>query len=219
MAGFSKPVPAAPLVDLQTGRINLAWLNWILNIDGAVGSGSGSQPLPVVSDVTFDTPNTTGRIASLEGRFNGLEALVYDVARPRSQSAWPPLFVSSNIPVGSGVALANNTPTDITHISLTPGTWLVFGNVVINPAVGTTVTVWLGWTSITSATLPTLPNQGAEFQISNAFPASATLALPVGLQIITVGSSAQNVYLSTYVTWGTAQPGGYGFLGAVRLGN
>lgn len=72
---FSHPVPAAPLVDIRTGRITLPWLQFILNIDGAVESG-GIVPIPVITDVSFLTPNTSGRIANLEAKVKVLEMLL-----------------------------------------------------------------------------------------------------------------------------------------------
>lgn len=124
-------------------------------------------------------------------------------------------LISSTVLVGSAVALANATATNITSISLTAGDWDVSGNVIENPTGSTSTTQFVVWTSSTSATAPTAPNQGGE-----ALWAGTASGLPVGL---TVGpmrfsvTGATTVFLSVQANWTTSQPGGYGYIRARRV--
>jgi hypothetical protein len=66
-------------------------------------------------------------------------------------------YISATVLVGAAVALTNNTPTNITSISLTPGDWDVTATVADNPA-GTTVPATLfGAISTTTSSLGTSP--------------------------------------------------------------
>ena len=124
-------------------------------------------------------------------------------------------LITSQVLVGSTVTLDNNTPADITSISLTAGDWDVDGNVVLNPGSGTVLIQVIGWISTTSATLPTLPNQGAEAIWAGSVTTQA-IALSVGR--IHVGlNSTTTVYLSIMASWSTTQPGGYGYIRARRV--
>lgn len=55
---------------------------------------------------------------------------------------------------GSAVSLSNNTPTNITSVSLTAGDWEVQSSIVFLPAAGTTVAQVVAGMNTTSATLP-----------------------------------------------------------------
>lgn len=93
MAGFIKPTPSAPLVDLRTGRINIPWLEWFLTIDSATanssgGGGTGVQTLSDINNLAFDTPNSTGRIAYLEARVNALETQLADTPNAPGRIAY-----------------------------------------------------------------------------------------------------------------------------------
>lgn len=54
----------------------------------------------------------------------------------------------------TGVAIANNTATNMTSISLTAGDWEVFGNVLYNTAAGASLTTVIAGANTTTATLP-----------------------------------------------------------------
>lgn len=121
---------------------------------------------------------------------------------------------SSNVPAGSAVVLTNNVAADITHITLQPGTWLVYGNVGLFAAGGAGYD-GLGWISSVSATQPTAPNSGAMFADSPAGVNQSNL-YPVGAQIITVVAPTV-IYLSAEGTFGGGSLSAYGFLGALPV--
>jgi len=240
--GFVKPVFNAPMVDLRTGRINIQWWQWLLTIDAAVGGSGGNPPISAVSDLVFDTPNTSGQIAQVEARTNAVETLLADSARRepanlsvlfgqvnelttltmglhnpiQPRTGIPGTIVSSTVLAGAAIPVPNNTTFDLTHIPLTAGTWLVYANIVIAPGAGTTVSVIEAWTSTSSATPPTAPNAGAQVLSEYAGPAGTEFILPVGMQLMVVPGAAA-AYLSAFVTWAVAQPSAYGFIGAIRL--
>lgn len=136
---------------------------------------------------------------------------------PTGPAGIPGTIISSTVLVGAGTAITSGSAFDVTHINLTVGTWLVYGNIAINPAGGTVIQQIAVWTSTTSATLPTEPNAGAEQILSyTTGGAGAVSAVSVGMQLVVVPTTA-TVYLSGNVTWTTAQPGAFGFIGAIRL--
>lgn len=126
-------------------------------------------------------------------------------------------FKSSSIPVGSAVSLSSGAAADITSISLTAGDWDVWGNVITNPASGTTTGAMQSWIGTTSATIPTLPNGGAyirdDFLGANA---NNFFAWYVGTLRLSL-STTTTVYLSTQINFGVSTMSAYGFLGARRV--
>ena len=105
-------------------------------------------------------------------------------------------FQSSLVTSGSPVTATNNTAIDITSKSLTAGDWDVWGNVNMVTA-GTNPTIFIGWLSQTSATLP-------DQSLYAGIQASATtVAIAAGTGFAAPGirvsiASTQTVYLSTY---------------------
>ena len=99
---------------------------------------------------------------------------------------------------------------DAGAIQLTPGDWRIGGNVVFLNSGSTVPTLVIGWTSTSSATLPTAPNFGSEAIISATLTTGGTQLLPVGEQRISI-SSPTTVYLSCRETFtvGPASCGGF----------
>jgi hypothetical protein len=124
--------------------------------------------------------------------------------------------ITSNVAQGSAVSISNNTPANITSISLTAGDWDVTGTVAMNPAGTTTVSALVGWISTTSATLPTLPNSGAEFAFQLPFTTGVIQALPTGRIRINV-SSTTTTYLSVQSTFAVSTNSAFGFIMARRV--
>lgn len=123
-------------------------------------------------------------------------------------------FISSTVLAGSGIALATNTATNITTISLTAGDWDVSGNLAINVNGSVVLNQVVGWISTTSAAVPTAPNAGGR----SDWAGSATgipIILCTGPMRLSL-TVTTTVYLSGLVQWTVAQPGGYGFIGARR---
>lgn len=124
-------------------------------------------------------------------------------------------FISSTVLQGSAVPLTTFTTTNVTSISLTAGDWDISGNVVYQ-GVGATFTDIQGSISTVSATFPTLPGNGAYYQIATNFLAGATLGCPVGTVRMSLATTTTVFLLAIggFTPAGTATA--YGFIGARR---
>ena len=124
-------------------------------------------------------------------------------------------FISSNIPVGSAIALTSTVAANITSISLTAGDWDVWGNIVWAAAGTTTTQITQGSISTTSATLATPPNGGAFWLNDAAITAGGSTCAPIGMTRISVASTT-TVYLVVYAAFSVSTMTAYGFIGARR---
>ncbi len=126
-------------------------------------------------------------------------------------------FVSSNVASGSAVSLTTATAANVTSVSLTAGDWDCFGNVGFAPNASTSTTAYAGWISTTSATLPTVPNSGAEASYSLPWSSTTFNALfPVGVIRLSL-SGTTTVFLSAYAAFTVSTNGAYGFIGCRRV--
>lgn len=119
--------------------------------------------------------------------------------------------VFSEVLTGSAVNLTNGTATNITSITITPGTWLISGFVIINTA--TTTTVGRSGINTTSATFSANLNQGP---LTNAaIGGQCTLICPDFY--INASAATTTVYLigAAFFTVGTST--GYGNIRALRI--
>ena len=76
-------------------------------------------------------------------------------------------YISATVASGSAVSLSNNTPANVTSISLTPGDWDVWVNGYFNGGATTTVGNLIVSISTTSATLNTANGNLAVSQENN----------------------------------------------------
>lgn len=125
-------------------------------------------------------------------------------------------YVSSTVLVGSAVSLTNNASVNITSISLTAGDWDVYGNFCLNPNASTSSTANVGWISTTSATFPTLPNEGAIGGRNGAAVVGDFSTYPVGRKRISLNATT-TVYLSVFSLFTVSTNAAYGFIGARRV--
>jgi len=168
----------------------------VLVTDGSgVPSLSTTLPAFTTSSITFSP--TTGGIVGTTTNDNAAAGKVGE-------------FVSSIISSASPVNLANGTPTDITSISLSAGDWNIEGHVyIIN---GTTSSVFAGWTSLTSATLPDSSLRATiTAVISNGQWGSPTPFLRVSI------ASTTTVYLSAQANFTGGSASGVGAIYARRI--
>lgn len=124
-------------------------------------------------------------------------------------------YISSTVLAGAAVSLTTGTDANVTSISLTAGDWDVWGLVATTVAGGTTTSLAQGWISTTSATLPTIPNEGAFAYDARAIAAGGNLVMPVGMKRISLAATT-TVYLSMRLTFAASTASGYGFIGARR---
>lgn len=118
--------------------------NAALRADGTGGATAQASPL-IIAD-------TTG---SLSRSGNGGIPLQGTNTNDSAAAGYVGEVIESIIAVGSPVALTNNTPANITSISLTAGDWDVTGVISFITGSGTLLTYFIGSISTTSATLDT----------------------------------------------------------------
>jgi hypothetical protein len=124
-------------------------------------------------------------------------------------------FISATVLAGSAISNTTATAANVTSISLIAGDWQVYGNVVFAPNAATVPTVLGCWISVTSATVPTAPNEGAEFFQQLPFTTGVTQFFPCGQKRISV-SGPTTVFLSSFATFTVNTMQSYGFIGARR---
>lgn len=120
-------------------------------------------------------------------------------------------YVTSNIVVGSAVALTTSITSNVTSISLTAGDWDISGCVITNPAGTTTQNNFLAGISLTSATL-VAPNYVQLPFTANTGGASATAVPTVRVNV----NATTTVFLVAQVSFAISTCGAYGFIGARR---
>lgn len=187
--------------------------------------------VPIASAVNYVgiTNNTTGSapviealgsdsniILNLQGKGTGGAQVGGTSTNNNATAGFVGEYVESVILIGAAVSVSNNTATDITSISLTAGDWDVSGSIVSDPAAGTTTSYLAFWTSTTSATAPTAPNDNGETQLQIAVPASSTVQLPIGPMRISIASTT-TVYLSCFITFAVSTMKAYGVIRARRM--
>lgn len=109
-------------------------------------------------------------------------------------------LVSSVIPLASAVSLTSPTAANVTSISLTAGDWDVWGNVFFNN--GGVATIFAGWISTTSATIPnaSLLTQIQANSSGTSLLATGTPVPSIPLQL----SGTTTVYLSAVAVFTTS---------------
>lgn len=182
--------------------------NWISSAPAASGvtsiTGTASQVIASASTgaVTLSLPQsiaTTSAVTFGSVTFSPTTQGIVGTATNNSASTgYVGEFVSSVVLSGSPVTLTSNVAADITSISLTAGDWDLSGLSYIFVGSGT---LFIGWTSLTSATLP-------DGSLRNTLVLGAAVAqwgCPTPLMRISIASTT-TVYLSAFSTF-TIGPG------------
>jgi hypothetical protein len=121
-------------------------------------------------------------------------------------------LISTNVAIGSAVAMTSAQATNVTWITLPPGDWDVSGNV--NITVGGSVCInYSAGISTTSATLPT---DGTEINVvaSTAYLTNGSMALTT--KVVNVATTTK-VYLVAWTVYTGSVNSGYGSLTARRV--
>lgn len=126
-------------------------------------------------------------------------------------------FASSNVLVGSAVALTTGTPANVTSLTLAAGDWEIHGNLVANPAGTSAIANFGGGFSTTSGALPTAPGSGG-YAFTGAMAAGVTPAVGVTLGKLRLNvSTSTTVYLVAQSSFTVSTNGAYGFMSARRI--
>lgn len=123
--------------------------------------------------------------------------------------------VSKTVLSGSPVSLSTTVPSNVTSITLTPGTWELSGVVGYLPAGTTSITVRSGGTSTTSATLGAV---GSKFVMATpaVVPGAVGQEQLIPTTILTVVANTV-VYLVASATFTVSTLGAYGSITAKLL--
>ena len=119
--------------------------------------------------------------------------------------------ITSNIAVGSAVALTSGTAANVTSISLTAGDWDVSGWVSTNPAGTTTTTIFAAGISTTTADLGSFPVKIQGVSVAAGLSLSASTAT----QRLSLASTT-TVYLVASSTFAVSTSAAYGYITARR---
>ena len=116
-------------------------------------------------------------------------------------------IISSTVMAGSGIAMTSNVESNITSISLSPGTWLIFGNVVFSGS-GTLPSLSGLNTSITkvSATPDPISTSRLNYAAGSivygqSLPISALMVMEATTTVYLVG--ALTIAAGTWIGYGT----------------
>lgn len=174
----------------------------------------GRATTDTLTNKTYDTAGTgnsfkVGGVPVFVGQYPG------DLSTANANAGNIGEYVSAQVLAGSAVALSSGTSANITSISLTAGDWDVWGTIAFNPAGSTTMSNNGGWVSTTSATAPTIPNNGAYAGQNFPFSAGTSIIFPVGKMRISL-SGTTTVFLSCFSVFAVSTNAAYGFIGARR---
>jgi hypothetical protein len=139
----------------------------------------------------------------------GVTGAVIGLIQP--PSSW---FVESQILRGSEISLTSGVAADITHISLSAGEWLIWGNVFVDTT--GSMTNLTRWISTVSATEPTPPNRGGKSSEGLPFTSASTAGALVGLTRVLL-TSTTTYYLGVLVGLASGSAAAFGYIGARRL--
>jgi hypothetical protein len=119
---------------------------------------------------------------------------------------------SSIIPSASATSLVNSTPKNVTTLSLSAGTYMVWGNINM-PTSQAATSNYYTWVSATSA--PTIPDASFINNIVSSGAYSGSIGLSAPMQIITLASAGTVYLIADYD--GTATVTACGGLYALRI--
>lgn len=193
-AGYAPP--GAAIVDVASG---IVYLNQGTLASPVWAQSSTTAGVETLSNKTINQP-------VIMGFTNGAAAAAGQLGEE----------IESSIASGSAVALTSGVSANVTSIVLTPGNWLVYGEIDTLPAAGTTTSNVTADIHTTSATLPTSPNDGAGFNLTIALGAAVPYKGPIGFRQYKVTTNT-TVYLVANVSFAVSTLGAYGYLAGIRL--
>lgn len=124
-------------------------------------------------------------------------------------------YISSTVLQVGQVALSNGSAATVTTVALSGGDWDCHGNIVFNPAGGTTIGAVEAVIN-TSSALPTSPGAGGEQLVNGTLATGGVQILQTGtIRESTTGAST-TIFLVAQSAFGTAAMNAFGFLGCRR---
>lgn len=179
-AGTSKKIKLTLLQDGTGGRrptfANCTFLS--------TGSSTATPINQAISSLTYfeaDAVNGAWVVASADQNIGVIDG-------SSAPAGYIGEVISSSVAIGSATSLTTATAKTITSITLTPGDWMVSGNIGYIAAAGTTPTLLISSISSTNNTHATSPNGGAFAQHQAPLGTASTNVLtlsPVRINITT----------------------------------
>lgn len=193
------------LTNVATALVNLG-----------LGTPTGTGNVVLQTSPTLITP-TLGDALATSLTFSSTSGIIGTTTNDDADAGSVGEFISSNVPIGSAVALTSLVTRDITTIVLSAGDWDVWGSGATNASGGAaTTTVEIAINTV-SATLPSpSPNSSVSYiNVSNP-GANNSYILPVAPCRISVAAPT-TVYLVMFAGFPSGSVTGYGFICARRV--
>jgi hypothetical protein len=213
-------------LDQETDTYKVASVDTLLNIAG-VGDVFGPESSTDNAAARFDL--ATGKLiqdsplviadttGALSRTGNGGIPLQGTNTNDSAAAGYLGEYTSSTVVTGSAISLTNDTPANITSISLTAGDWEVEGSAYYNIAGTTTPSVLIASISATSATLDTAPGSFQIIRLSGAaFGGASVYSINQPAIRISLSGTA-TIYLVAQATFGTSTLAAYGIIKARRV--
>lgn len=126
-------------------------------------------------------------------------------------------FMTNNLPVGTPLGLTTGTATDVISLALTAGDWDVWGNVGFTGNASTLVQDLLGWSSSSSATIPSANNYANVVYGATGVAIFAQSSPVFNVPVIRYSLSAPTtVYLTVYTDFSISTLSAFGVINARR---
>jgi hypothetical protein len=165
----------------------------------------------------FTTPNGSSSDALVSTYSSAGCSLLGTTTNDSAASGFIGEYIESIVLIGAEVALTSTVTADVATVALTAGDWEIRGEVWLDLAATTTVSILATGINNASATLITVPTAGATLRQS--FPAATVnskLVQEVGPFRASV-TGTPTMYLSVNATFATSTAKAYGKLSARRI--
>jgi hypothetical protein len=149
-------------------------------------------------------------IGQLQGQGTGHVEIQGTTTNDSATAGYVGELIAANVLAGAAISISNNTPANVTSISLTAGDWDVTGNVTVTGSSGILTNVTM-WGSTASATLP---------DASTSSSLTSTIFTQLGSAIPRFrfrSTSTTTVYLSVQASFATGTATACGTIYARRV--
>lgn len=185
--------------------------NSLKRLVSVTNTGSGNNVLATSPTLSGTTTASAFTIDSL--RFNTTIGIVGTTTNNDAATGSVGEYITNTT---NTVSLVSATAKTLTSISLTAGDWDVWGEMVTNPAGGTTGTLIQGAINTVDNTMPSSPAGGAMLLMQYAIGAGAQQIFPVGRTRISIASTT-TIYLIGRADFAVSTMTANGFIAARRV--
>lgn len=209
LTGMTGTISAPTGITSSAGASLLNFLYTVSAVNSITFLNNATGGQPVILGVGSDT----NVILNIQGQGTGGVQIGGSTAGDNATPGFVGEFISSVIPNASPITATNGVAVNVTSVNLTAGDWLVYGNLNLTSG-ATTTTGFLGWTSITSATVPDA-SLVAGFNFASAIIAN-NCGFSVAAQRYSL-STTTTIFISTFTASVSGNPTVSGGIYARRL--